>query len=859
MSTHPPERWARIDALFGAALDRPVSERLDFLAAECGEDRELYDAVRSLLEDEAAAGALIGESVTGFAPDLLAALPPDGDEDDDPVAGRVVGPYRLVAELGRGGMGAVYLAERADGEFEKRVALKLVKRGMDTDEILRRFRFERRILAGLEHPNIARLYDGGASEDGRPYLVMELVEGEKITDYCDHRRLDIDERLGLFRDVCAAVQHAHQNLVVHRDIKPSNILVRGDGTPKLLDFGIAKLVDDDDTDDSPRTRTGMRILTPEYAAPEQRRGEPVTTASDVFALGAVLHELITGRRPATAARHGPTGGESAGSARAGGTGGPGASGDPAELGAATTGATATAAARGTTPHRLRRLLRGDLGTIVEKALEADPRLRYQSAQQLLDDLDRYRQGRPVLARPPALGYRARKFARRHRVALATSGVVLLSLLGGLGAALWQAERAATERDRAERQRLIAEDERDAAEQVAGFIEGMFAAANPFSAQPGRMDTLRIGAFLDRGAERINEELRDRPLVRARMLGVLGRVYRSLGRYDRAEPLLEEALATYRAVHGEAHVDVADALNALGNLYLGLERAEDAERVHRQALTLRREIQGPDHPDVGASLNNLAAALQNLGRLDEAEPLYDQLLELHRRMDPPDSASFADALNTRMVLAFRKDDMATALPLARQILDIHRGLFDGANPHLAQSMNNLAQVLSRTGAVEEAEPLLRESLAVNRQIFAGDHPNIAAGAVNLAGTLLRLEREDEAEPLYLEAIAMNRRLLGDGHPALAVALSNYADLLARRGSQAEAEAAYREALAINRAALGPGHTSVGIVSTRLGAMLCAAGRAEEGRALHQEGRSVLQSTLPPGHSRLEELEGDACAG
>jgi eukaryotic-like serine/threonine-protein kinase len=832
MSTHPPERWARIDALFGEALDRPESERLEFLAAECGEDRELYDAVRSLLEDAAPAGAVIGESVTEFAQDLLAALPPAGDEGkdgdgDDPVAGRRVGPYRLVSELGRGGMGAVYLAERADGEFEKRVALKLVKRGMDTDEILRRFRFERRILAGLEHPNIARLYDGGASEDGRPYLVMELVQGDRITDYCDQRRLDIDERLGLFRAVCAAVQHAHQNLVVHRDIKPSNILVTGDGTPKLLDFGIAKLVDQD-AGDSPRTRTGMRILTPEYAAPEQLRGEPVTTASDVFALGAVLHELVTGRRPAAAAPRGATGGGSGESA-------------------------AAAAARRTTADRLRRLLRGDLGTIVEKALEADARQRYHSAQQLLDDLDRYRHGLPVLARPPAVGYRARKFARRHRVALTAATAVVLSLLGGLGAALWQAERASAERDRAERERLIAEDERDTAEQVASFLEGMFAAANPFSARPGRMDTLRIGAFLDRGAERIDEELRDRPLVRARMLGVMGRAYRSLGAYDRAEPLLEEALATYRAVHGDAHTDVADALNALGNLYLDLERAEAAERVHRQALTLRRELLGPDHRDVGMSLNNLAAALQNVGRLDEAEPLYDQLLDLHRRMDPPDTASFADALNTRMALAFRKDDMETALPLAREILDIHRRLFDGAHPRLAQSMNNLAQVLSQTGAAEEAEPLLRQSLAMNREIFGGDHPNIAAGAGNLASTLLKLGRDDEAEPLYVEAVAMNRRLLGDGHPALAVTLSNYADLLSKRGSRAEAEAAYREALAINRAALGPAHTSVGVVATRLGIMLCDAGRVAEGRALHAEGVTVLRASLPGGHSLLRAAE------
>jgi eukaryotic-like serine/threonine-protein kinase len=847
MTTHPSDRWARIDALFGEALDRPPAERLAFLEAACGEDRELFEAVRSLLANEAAAGEMIGESITDFAPDLLASLPPEPDaEGDAGWVGRRVGAYRLVAEIGRGGMGAVYLAERADGEFEKRVALKLVKRGMDTDEILRRFQFERRILASLEHPNIARLYDGGATDDGRPYLVMELVEGERLTAYCDARGLGVPARLELFRSVCAAVQHAHHNLVVHRDLKPSNILVTAAGIPKLLDFGIAKLVDDDGGD-SPRTRTGMRILTPEYAAPEQVRGEPVTTASDVYALGAVLYELLTGRRPFVRRGDDTGDGDDAPTAERAAT-------RPSiAIGRPPVEPEVVATARGTTPDRLRRLLRGDLDTVVLKALEADPRLRYQSAQQLLEDLERFRDGLPVLARPAALGYRAGKFVRRHRVALATASLVLVSLLGGLGAALWQADRAAAERDRADQQRAIAEDERDAAEEVAAFLEGMFAAANPFSARPGRMDTLRIGAFLERGADRIGDQFRDRPLVRARMLGVLGRAYRSLGVHDQAERLLVEALDTYRAAHGAAHTDVADALNALGNLYLDRERHDDAERLHREALAMRQVLLEPDHRHIGASMNNLAAALQNAGRLDEAEALYDELLTLFRRQDPPDSTDYADALNTRMVLAFRQDDLETALPLAREILDINLALFGEAHPRVAQSMNNLAQLLTRIDAAEEAEPLLRQSLAMNREIFGGEHPNIAAGAANLASTLLKLGRAAEAEPLYQEAIAMNRKLLGDRHPSVAVTVSNYADLLSERAAYAEAEALYREALAINQAMFGPAHTNVGIVSSRLAAALCNQGRTEEGLALYREALGTLRASLPEHHSLIASAE------
>jgi eukaryotic-like serine/threonine-protein kinase len=859
MTDLTPARWAQIDALFAEALDRPSSERLEFLASACREDRKLFEAVRSLLEDEAAAGELIGESVTDFAADLLSSLAAEpGEGADDGLVGRQVGPYRLMAELGRGGMGAVYRAERADGEFEKRVALKLVKRGMDTDEILRRFRFERRILASLEHPNIARLYDGGAADDGRPYLVMELVEGERITDYCDARRLTVPARLALFRSVCAAVQHAHQNLVVHRDLKPSNILVTEDGTAKLLDFGIAKLLDQD-AGDAPETRTGVRILTPEYAAPEQVRGEPVTTASDVYALGAVLYELLTGRRPFERRGTDP-GNENATAGRAVTRPSSAVTRPPPRESAGDNvhGASAAedAAARGTTPDRLRRLLAGDLDTVVLKALEEDPTRRYQSAQQLLEDLDRSRDGLPVLARPPALSYRAGKFARRHRVALAAGGLVLASLLVGLGAALWQADRAAAERDRAEHLRLIAEDERDAAEQVAAFLEGMFAASDPFSTRPGRMDTIRIGAFLERGAARIGSEFTDRPLIRARMLGVLGRAYRSLGVHDGAESLLEESLQTYRSIHGDGHTDLADALNALGNLYLDQERAAEAESAHRQALELRRALLGPDDPLVAASLNNLAAALQNAGKLDEAESLYDELLAIHRRLQPPDSSGLADALNTRMALIYRRDDMEAALPLAREILAIDRALFGDAHPRVARSMNNLAQVLMRTGAIEEAEPLLQESLAMNRQILGGEHPNIAAGAANLAGVLVRLGRHDEAEPLYVEAIAMNRRLLGNGHPALATALSNFADLLAGRGDVAEAEGLYREALVINRAGLGPGHVAVGIVSTRLAATLCDQGRLEDGRALYGEGLGILRAALPEQHSARRSAESGA---
>jgi eukaryotic-like serine/threonine-protein kinase len=846
------DRWARIDSLFGEALDRPPEERLNFLASATEGDAELFEEVRSLLEREAAAEALIGESVTGFAPDLLASFA-SGDFSSDPpsaadTVGRHVGPYRILSELGRGGMGAVYLAERADGRFEKRVALKLVKRGMDTDEILSRFQFERRILASLEHPNIARLYDGGAADDGRPYLVMELVEGDRLTDYCDSLQMTVRERVALFGSVCAAVQHAHQRLVVHRDLKPSNILVTPDGTPKLLDFGIAKLLGSEGGDDTPRTRTGLRILTPEYAAPEQLRGEPVTTATDVYALGAVLYEVLTGRGPF---------GEGVGR----GFGGVGAfeAGDERRAPARPSTAAgrpnpeAVARARGTSPDRLRRLLHGDLDTIALKALEEDSTRRYRSAQELLDDLDRHLDGRPVLARRATFAYRAGKLVRRHRAALATAALVLASLVGGLAASLWQAGEAAAARDRAEAARVAAEDERDAAEEVARFLEGMFAAPDPFSPNSERVDTLRVSALLDRGAIRAGTDFAERPAIRARMLGVLGRTYRSLGAYERAEALLSEAVETARIAHGTDHAEVGVALNALANLYLDLRRPAEADPLHRQALDLRRGALGSDHPRVIESMNNLAAALQDLGRLDEAEPLYDEVLAFHRQLDPPDLSAYADALNGRTVLALRKDDMEAALPLARETLEINRRLLGTRHPRVGQSLNNLAQVLSRTGALDEAEYLFREALALNREVLGSEHPNVAGGAMNLAGVLLRLGRYDEAEPLYLEALETHRTVLGERHPVVAMSLSNYADLLNRRGEHARAEMLYREALGINRDAFGPTHRDVGMVTARLAGSLCPQGRVDEGAAAYQEALEILRSTLPAGHSTIGAVE------
>jgi eukaryotic-like serine/threonine-protein kinase len=460
-----PERWEEIKRLFEAASELPAEERSGYLDAACAADAALRAEVKNLLLADAEAGSFIEAPAYEAATKPMGAGEPAGRDG----APQRIGAYRLLSELGRGGMGAVYLAERADDEYRRRVAIKLIRRGMDSDEILRRFRHERQILASLDHPHIARLLDGGTSADGLPYFVMEHIEGEPLTDYCDRRRLSVTARLQLFRDVCAAVHYAHQSLVVHRDLKPSNILVTNDGAVKLLDFGIAKLLFASElTPLSLRqTAPGVRLMTPEYASPEQVRGETVTTASDIYALGVILYELLTGRRPYRLTRRSlheverivceqeperPSTAISRVEAEVDGAG---------ELHALATPESVSLTREGS-PERLRRRLRGDLDNIVLRALSKEPARRYGSAEQFSEDLRRHLTGLPVIARPDTFGYRSGKFIRRHKAGVAAAAAAALMLAGFGANQTAQSARLARERDRAvAAERVAAEQRREA--------------------------------------------------------------------------------------------------------------------------------------------------------------------------------------------------------------------------------------------------------------------------------------------------------------------------------------------------------------------------------------------------------------
>jgi serine/threonine-protein kinase len=766
--------WERVQALFGAALDRPKDDRAAFLDAACPDDDALRRDVLSLLEADATAHSFL-DGVALDAVNLSDAFALDGQQ---------IGPYRIIREIGQGGMGAVYLAERADGQFEQQVALKLIKRGMDSELILRRFEHERQILARLQHPNIARLLGGGLTEDGRPYFAMEYVDGAPIDTYCDARQLSIDERLGLFTTVCKAVLYAHAKLVVHRDLKPENILVTQDeaGQPqvKLLDFGIAKLLEDPSEG---LTRTGMAVMTPAYASPEQVRGEVVSTSTDIYSLGVVLYELLTGVRPYDVAS------QSSDAAQAIATV------EPVRPSTVVKMATATdrrvSQARGTQPGRLRRRLTGDLDVICLKALRKEPERRYGSVEAFADDLQRHRDGLPVLARSDAVSYRLRKFVLRHRTGVSIAAAAVLVVMTLVG---YYTARLAQERDLAQR-------EAAKAQQVAGFLESIFETTDPSEA---RGETVTARELLDAGHARIAEDLQGQPLVRAPLLRTLGNVYRELGLFEEARPLLEEAVALHRAAHGLRHPETASSQTALALVLDEIGEREAAEALYREALVTRRAVLGPDHPLLSESLANLGYLLQNQGLDTEAEVLL------------------------------------------REALTIDRLHFAADHPYVATSMTRLARLLRQEERYDEAETLLREALAAQRRHYAGDHPEVASTLRNLASLLRDTDRYEEAEVLYRETIAMRRRLYGDLHAEVGVALNSYAQLLRYQERLEQATAVTREYIAIAEHTYGPVHPEPAIGYYNLGLILRDAGDLRGAQRAFEQTLAIEDDVLGPEH-------------
>ena len=761
MSASPTARFNRVDSVFDAAVDLPIDEQVAYVEATCADDPDLRAEVIELLRAYHSADSFLDAPAAHLAaPFLEAAKAIAGPAPDR------IGPFRIMREIGRGGMGRVFLGERADGQFEQRVAIKLMQHG--TPGVIRRFVEERRILALLEHPGIARLVDGGITSNGLPYFAMELVDGEPIDQYCETRNLTLEQRLSLFASVCDAVTYAHQRLVIHRDLKPSNILVTTSGQVKLLDFGIAKLLGTQAPD---LTQTEFSVMTPEFAAPEQIRGTSISTATDVYSLGVLLYMLVTGSRPY----------EIRGKS-------------PAEIERIICEEVPPKPSV-KAPANLQRRLRGDLDLIAMTALQKEESRRYQSPASLAQDLDRFREGHAILARPDTATYRIRKFVGRHRPGVAAAALLVVGLLG------------ATSRERVLRNR--AEIEAQKAREVESFLIGVFDVADPYAIKKPDAGTLTARELLDRGAARIDSTLAEQPAVQAELRTVLGRVYGRLGLFDKAKPLLERSLEQRKGIGDPDEAGIAENTDLLGQALVSLDKLDEAEPLLRNALEQRRRLsEGRADTAVAGSLEHLATLFEQRGKINDAEPLYRESLAIREALSGDSTVEFANTMNNLALVLYRKSAYAEAEPLYRRALAIITARLGPNHPFAASTMQNLAGAVEGGGKLAEAERYYRQSLEIKRKALGNAHPSVTI-SLNNFGTFLafQMNRVEEGEAMTREALALDRQMFGDRHSYVAEGLRNLGIVLRLKGEFAKSDSAIQQSIDLDRALFGDVHRTV----------------------------------------------------
>ena len=863
------ELWQRTLEVFHRVVEAGEDGGDGLLAAECGDDVELRRSVEQLLAGHRAAPTFLDHPETLDLPGL-----------QDHRAGQQLGPYRLEALLGEGGMGAVYRATQQE-PIERTVAIKLIQLGMATREVVARFESERQALALLDHPNIAKVFDAGASEQGHPYFVMELVEGVSITRYCDQKTLGIRQRLELAIQVCRAVHHAHQKGIIHRDLKPSNILVTehdGMPVPKVIDFGVARAVDEGPSRGLTLTHHGRFLGTPEYMSPEQAEMVPdIDIRTDVYALGVVLYELLVGELPfETEALRSETPDRLGRWLRDSDARPPSTrvSGRGPEV-------HALAELRRTHPSALRSELRGDLDWIVLRALEKERDRRYGSASELAVDIERHLNHEPVLAGPPQLSYRMGKFVRRNRLAVSVATLVVLFLVVFAAVTSWQAAELRRALDRSER-------ETRKAREVTELLTGLFDNANPSETRGNEISAREI---LERGSRRIRTELAGQPEIQGAMLTAIGEIYVHLGLFTEAEEVLLEGLEVQQEKLPSNHPGIAATHHILAFLLQWQDRLPEAEEHARKSLEVLEAGGQGDSSDwveyrtlLGVVLRNagkfeesehellraievwptversrdpkaigpmteLSSTLRALGRFEEAEALLREYLEHyehHLPEDHPDVATFKSNLGSLLADLDRNEEAEAWM---REALATKVRIYGDEHVAVAIAMNNLARICQRVGKLDEALSLQREVLEMRRRLQGSEHSDVAVALANLGVTQRRIGNYAEAEALYRESLALNQRVLGADHPTVAIAHHNLAVLLHRMDRREEAEAEIRRAIDILRPALGEGHPNLARSEAALGKILVESGRFVEGEEVLRSALAVQVATLPAGHRRI----------
>ncbi len=777
----------------------------------CGHNRALKQEVIRIARENRNARDFI-EDLQNRISSLTSSTIAAGVQIPDQIAG-----YKVLNKLGSGGTSTVYLVE-TDG---KKAALKLLRRGFEESEYSRkRFEAEQKILASLNHPDISQLIGGGVTEQGDLFVIMEYVDGVPIDVWCNRNRLGIDERIVIFQRVCRAVHYAHQNLVVHRDIKPENILVTKNGDVKLIDFGIAKLLEPDGTETELfHTRTGMHVMTPEFASPEQVCGKPITTASDIYSLGVLLYLLLSGRRPYEFRTASMLEIErivcETEPAR------------PSE--AAITGAEQIAQLRNMDKARLSKNLKGDLDRIVLMAMWKDPERRYSSALALLDDLEAYLNEEPVIARTPTLRYRARKFIARHRWAAAAALIAFLSLTGGLAGTLWQAHIANQNAEQAELQA-------ERAEQVAAFLAEMFEESDPTKAKDGSTTAREM---LDRGFENVQTELEGQPAVQAQMLGIIGKVYNNLGLYDQALPALEKSANQFRAID-ESSTEYVSVLLELANLQYRLGRLDQAEVTTQDVLALKIQIYGPDHPEVASVMNTLAIIYEGKGMLQESIRTFRRVIDI-RRQQPDPGSNLAANLNNLAILLHQTGELEESDILFREAVGIVQEIWGETHPYMAFTLNGYSGLHQQRGLYNLAENSLRKSLEIGREVFPETHPFIGVVLHNLGKLFQETGDYANAAEYYSSALTLRHTSLPPDHPDIASSLDGLAVTFIETGRPAEAEPLLREALEIRMNAYDEDDWRIAQVEAHLGRSLLLQSKFSDAETLLLKSHASLQAS------------------
>ncbi|MCL4843744.1 MAG: tetratricopeptide repeat protein [Bryobacteraceae bacterium] len=828
------ERFERIQALFHRVADLPEAERVVILETECIGDDTLREMVEEMVRADAGGGSVLDGDLAGVAGAVIGTVPET----------RMVGPYRLIRVAGEGGMGVVYLAERED--LGSQVALKLLRDAWLSPARRERFANEQRTLAQLNHPSIARLYDADTLPDGTPWFVMEFVEGLPLTEYCRERRSGLAERVRLLRAVAEAVQFAHANAVIHRDLKPSNILVKEDGSIRLLDFGIAKQLEEAEGRPGDQTRTGLRMMTPAYAAPEQVRGERAGIYTDIYALGVLLYELVTGRPPFEVTTRTP--GEAAELI---------AKGDPERP--------SVAARRGEGGLAVRNAVWRDLDVLILKAMHRDPERRYATAEALIRDLDHLLNEEPLEARPDSVVYRLEKLVRRRWRGLAAATTVVVVMAGM--AAVFTARLAGARNE--------AEAEAERAQRIQQFMLSLFQGGDEMA---GPAEGLRVVDLLERGA-REARALDAEPRVQAELLHTLGELYQKQGDLEKAEELLNQALERRRALHGPEHAEVARNLLALGQLRAAQAKLEEAEKFVSEGLGMARRVLPAGHIGLARALAaqgevlsargeyaRAGAALEEAARLAagsrELAPIlfelasvefyaghYDRSEELNRRILTLFQAQLgdghplvADVIVNLGAIRSEKGDAAGAAERYREALKITEAWFGPEHPKTASNLTMLGRAQVKLEETDAAIRTLERAIGIQERHFGGDHPKVAS-ALNELGTVTRsLGRPEEAIGHYRRAGAIWRKVHGENHYLNGIALSNVASVELEVGRMESAEALMKEALSRFQAALGEKHSNTGIARLKLGRVLVRRKKYREAERELRAGLAVLEPQM-----------------